>query len=124
VFRNRSLSPIPVYGGSAQWEHRPPGGRPSLRASRSGHQEGAPSVPCHPGRSRSRTQVGVHATPHLLLAFGAWGVVDGVRYLAYGPSATHEVSGGWAVELGYDHADRIRNVASGPTLRLGISLRN
>jgi hypothetical protein len=85
--------------------------------------------------------VGVHATPHLLLAFGAWGVepfeqrgpgdlsaatglVDGVRYLAYGPSATHEVSGGWAVELGYDHADRIRNVASGPTLRLGISLRN
>lgn len=86
-----------------------------------------------------RTQVGLHATRHLLLAFNAWGVepfeqrgpgdlsavtglVDGVRYLAYGPSASYELPGGWGVQLDFDDADRIRNFASGPTVRLGISL--
>jgi len=86
-----------------------------------------------------RTQVGVHATERLLLAFNVWGVEpyeergsaglgsvsglgDGVQYLAYGPTLILGLGDGWAVQLDVDGAERIRNFASGVTYRLGISL--
>ncbi len=53
----------------------------------------------------------------------AAGFSDGVRYLAFGAEALIEVAKGWSVELGLEDTTRTKNLATGITARLGVSLR-
>ena len=51
----------------------------------------------------------------------AAGLGDDVAYLALGPSLRWECAKGWALQAALDGAASARNVALGPTLRLGVS---
>ncbi len=53
----------------------------------------------------------------------AAGLGDDVAYLALGPSLTWECTKGWALEAALDGAAFARNVALGPTVRLGVVYR-
>lgn len=50
----------------------------------------------------------------------AAGLGDDVAYLALGPSLSWECSKGWAFQAAIDGAASARNVALGPTIRLGV----
>lgn len=50
----------------------------------------------------------------------AAGLGDDVAYLALGPSLAWECSKGWALQAAIDGAASARNIALGPTVRLGV----
>lgn len=53
----------------------------------------------------------------------AAGLGDGARFLAYGVEASYEVKPDWRVEFAVEDTTRARNLATGVTARLGLSLR-
>ncbi len=85
-------------------------------------------------------QVGVKVTSWLALAWNARGVQpwdttpgdvsagsaaglgDGVTYLAFGPSAFLTLRPGLGIQASVDGATHTRNIAQGPTFRLGLYL--
>jgi hypothetical protein len=50
------------------------------------------------------------------------GFGDGVTYLAFGPGVIVELARGVALQLDVDGATNVRNIAKGPTVRLGLSV--
>ena len=50
------------------------------------------------------------------------GFGDGVTYLAFGPGVIVELARGVALQLDLDGATNVRNIAQGPTVRLGLSI--
>ncbi len=52
----------------------------------------------------------------------AAGFGDGVTYVAYGPSLIIELARGVALQLDVDGATNVRNIAKGPTYRVGLSV--
>lgn len=82
-----------------------------------GHRVGAQ------GRWRAALRVwGVepYEDPSRSPSSSAAGLGDDVAYLAFGPSLSRELRGGWALEAAIDAAATARNVALGPTVRLGV----
>jgi hypothetical protein len=52
------------------------------------------------------------------------GLGDRVTYTAYGASAYLKVGGGLSVQLDVDSAFNTRNIAEGPTFRVGLAFEN
>lgn len=50
------------------------------------------------------------------------GFGDGVTYLAYGPALILEIASGIALQMDVDLATNVRNIAKGPTFRVGLSV--
>lgn len=59
-------------------------------------------------------------TPGDVSAGSAAGLGDGVTYLAFGPSAIITVRPGIGVQIDADGATHTRNIARGPTVRVGL----
>lgn len=53
----------------------------------------------------------------------AAGLGDGVRYLAYGPQLVIGFGRGWAIDAKLEDTARARNLATGVTARLGLSVK-
>ena len=60
------------------------------------------------------------STPGDASAGSAAGLGDGVTYLAVGPSVAVEVGRGLGIQVDLDGATHARNLARGPTLRVGL----
>ncbi len=61
-------------------------------------------------------------TPGDASTVSAAGFGDGVTYLAYGPGLIVELARGVALQLDVDGATNVRNIAKGPTYRVGLSI--
>jgi hypothetical protein len=61
-------------------------------------------------------------TPGDLSAGSAAGLGDGVTYLAFGPTAIVDLRPGLGLQVALDGATHTRNIARGPTLRVGLFL--
>jgi hypothetical protein len=60
--------------------------------------------------------------PGDLSAQSAAGFGDGVTYLTYGPALAVELGRGFGLQVDLDEATNVRNIAKGPTLRIGLFL--